>query len=312
MDAATRLLVIAPHPDDETLATGGLLQRARAVDAAVSVLFLTRGDNNPWPQRWLERRWRLDAAARRRWGERRMAEARQALAQLGLPGSVATQFGWPDMGLTDQLVGDGDTMHARLAAHIEAFVPNLVIVPALGDGHPDHSAAHVLAMSVLATLGWQGQCLAYLVHGQAGRIAAVTIDLDEAQQADKRRALACHASQMSLSRKRLLRQVTAAEHFHALDAPVLGARGRAFPQIPAWLTPTFEMLVHAGARTRVERLGPPAASAARSPKSTAVAGPAYRKLCWRWRSPWIFDHWGWRQVPPGSPQSPLDRHSRTG
>ncbi|MCB1569830.1 MAG: PIG-L family deacetylase, partial [Xanthomonadales bacterium] len=50
-----RLLVVVPHPDDETLATGGLIQRALLAGAALRVVFATDGDNNPWPQRWLER-----------------------------------------------------------------------------------------------------------------------------------------------------------------------------------------------------------------------------------------------------------------
>jgi hypothetical protein len=54
--AADRLLVFAPHPDDETIATGELIQLARASGAVVHVVFATDGDNNPWPQRWCERR----------------------------------------------------------------------------------------------------------------------------------------------------------------------------------------------------------------------------------------------------------------
>jgi N-acetyl-1-D-myo-inositol-2-amino-2-deoxy-alpha-D-glucopyranoside deacetylase len=48
-----RLLILAPHPDDESIATGGLIQVARGVGAAVRVIVLTDGDNNPWPQRWI-------------------------------------------------------------------------------------------------------------------------------------------------------------------------------------------------------------------------------------------------------------------
>ena len=44
--AADRLLVFAPHPDDETLATGELIQLARESGASVRVVFGTDGDNN--------------------------------------------------------------------------------------------------------------------------------------------------------------------------------------------------------------------------------------------------------------------------
>ena len=46
--AQDRLLVVAPHPDDETIAAGGLIQSALHAGAAVRVLFATDGDNNPW------------------------------------------------------------------------------------------------------------------------------------------------------------------------------------------------------------------------------------------------------------------------
>ena len=52
----TRLLVVAPHPDDETIATGLLIQQVKEAGGEVQILLLTAGDNNPWPQRWLERR----------------------------------------------------------------------------------------------------------------------------------------------------------------------------------------------------------------------------------------------------------------
>jgi len=77
-----RIMVFAPHPDDETLATGGLLQQAVAAGSAVQVIFATDGDNNPWPQRAIERRWHLTPADRIRWGTRRRKEALAALSAL--------------------------------------------------------------------------------------------------------------------------------------------------------------------------------------------------------------------------------------
>jgi LmbE family N-acetylglucosaminyl deacetylase len=50
-----RLLVVAPHPDDETLGAGGLLQRAAARGAAVRLCYATSGENNPWAQAAFER-----------------------------------------------------------------------------------------------------------------------------------------------------------------------------------------------------------------------------------------------------------------
>src|SRR5262245_15878805 len=45
--AATRLLLVAPHPDDETLGAGGLIQRVQATGGVVKVVYLTDGDGYP-------------------------------------------------------------------------------------------------------------------------------------------------------------------------------------------------------------------------------------------------------------------------
>src|ERR1700689_5081239 len=41
-----RIVVVAPHPDDEVLGAGGLIQQACAVGAEVHVIYLTNGDHN--------------------------------------------------------------------------------------------------------------------------------------------------------------------------------------------------------------------------------------------------------------------------
>ncbi|PYI83224.1 MAG: hypothetical protein DMF09_12355, partial [Verrucomicrobia bacterium] len=62
--SSSRLILFAPHPDDESLACSILLQRAVRAGAAIRVVYATDGDDNPWPQRVLERKWRLDATDR--------------------------------------------------------------------------------------------------------------------------------------------------------------------------------------------------------------------------------------------------------
>ena len=99
--AADRILVYAVHPDDETLGAGGLIQQALASGAEVHVTFVTDGDNNPWPQRFVERRWKLPAGHRERWGQRRRHEARAALAELGVAGTQARFLGVPDQWLAE-------------------------------------------------------------------------------------------------------------------------------------------------------------------------------------------------------------------
>jgi len=54
-------MMFAAHPDDESLACSIVLQQAVRAGAAIRVVYATDGDDNPWPQRVLERKWRLNA-----------------------------------------------------------------------------------------------------------------------------------------------------------------------------------------------------------------------------------------------------------
>ena len=78
-----KVLVIAPHPDDESLATGGLLQRVFSQKIPVRIVFATNGENNPWAQRYWDRIWRIGPDKRVQWGQRRRQEALNAICSLG-------------------------------------------------------------------------------------------------------------------------------------------------------------------------------------------------------------------------------------
>ncbi len=233
--AQDRLLVFAPHPDDETIATGGLIQSALRAGARVEVLFATDGDNNPWPQRWLERRWRVDADARTRWGARRRAEALAALDRLAVAGHAAEPrfLGWPDQGLTERLMDHPRAIDA-LRDRITAFAPSHVAMPALGDAHPDHSALHVMAELALLQVGLRCVRLAYCVHG-ASSPDALEVASDESVRACKRAAMEAYASQLALSRNRLVALAERAETFEASVAGSAAIEGN-----PASITMAFE------------------------------------------------------------------------
>ena len=83
-----RTMIIAPHPDDDVIAAGGLLQRVVAAGGDVSVVFVTDGENNPWPQRYMQRRWFLGSEDRAAWGAMRRREALCSLARLGVPKAI--------------------------------------------------------------------------------------------------------------------------------------------------------------------------------------------------------------------------------
>jgi LmbE family N-acetylglucosaminyl deacetylase len=298
LSASSRLLVVAPHPDDETLACGVLIQQVLAAGGVVRVLLLTDGDDNPWPQRWLERRWRIDAADRRRWGLRRRGEATRALARLGLPASTLQPLGWADLGLTTRLRDERPAALATLAAAAEAFAPTLIAVPALGDRHPDHGAAHVLCRLALADRAALLEWLAYPVHGGHAEGLANGPAASPGQQQGKLAALAEHATQMALSGVRMRRLATRPERFARLDGQPVPGGPRLPWRPPPPLHPFLRLLLAdtGGVSDRpwrevVERDGDGYRLAAHAP-----SGPCFAKLHLDWPSPWIFDHWGWCQL----------------
>lgn len=199
-----RVTLLAPHPDDESLAAGGLIQQAVASGADVRVIFATDGDNNPWPQRWVERRWRIDAGCRRRWGEQRRAEARRALGILGVPEARMEFFGLPDAGLLRLWRRRDETARGRFIRVFRDRPPSLLILPSPGDRHPDHQGAFHFATEALRRLGQRPALFSYLIHPGWFRFepSGFPLHLTREQQAAKRQAILCHETQTSLSRGR--------------------------------------------------------------------------------------------------------------
>jgi LmbE family N-acetylglucosaminyl deacetylase len=168
----TRLLVIAPHPDDEVLGAGGLMQRVHATGGVVRVVYLTDGDGYPEGVKQEDRVETPTANDYLGYGKRRRREARAALIRLGLADAFQTFLGFPDGGLcqltraywserrgayrspytrltrpsrSEMLVPAtkyrGEDLSQELALIIGDFKPTMIAVPRLEDQHADHCAA---------------------------------------------------------------------------------------------------------------------------------------------------------------------------
>ena len=231
-----RLLVLAVHPDDESLCAGGLIQQALARGGEVRVVFLTDGDNNPWPQRYIERRWHIDDAARARWGKRRDGEALAALECLGVQPESISFWHYPDQGLTRLLLEDGEELIGKLSREISQWQPTLVLTPSLCDLHPDHSALAVLLHLALERDGFRDtrpfELLDYLVHTRGDEVLgeSLEISLSPEQVAVKREAILSHATQMALSRGRF---VAFAQPTEVFQVSTKDGRSRASRGLPS-------------------------------------------------------------------------------
>ena len=94
----SRVLIIAPHPDDETLSTGGLIQSAVEANAHVKVVYLTHGDYNEIASIFFKKWPLLTTADFIKSGQIRKKEAVAAMSVLGLGEKDLTFLGYPDFG----------------------------------------------------------------------------------------------------------------------------------------------------------------------------------------------------------------------
>jgi LmbE family N-acetylglucosaminyl deacetylase len=223
-----RLLLLAPHPDDETLAAGGLVQRTIARGGSARVVFATDGENNPWTQRLVERRFRIGPEDSARFGRRRHQEALAALAELGLSADDAVFLGFPDQAITGLLLEGDEAAVDRLGSLLADWRPTLLVLPSPFDLHPDHSALAVLARLALGRLAPERapRALSYVVHRSKIMKAGVAADgpdvarfePTEAEKDRKRRAIRCHATQLAVHRRKFLSFAERQEIFFPVEA----------------------------------------------------------------------------------------------
>lgn len=191
-----RVLVIAPHPDDELLALGGTIAHLKETGHQVLVVFLTNGDANRAAKSLFTLNPLRRAEDYRALGRRRQKEAVASLRVLGVPMSSILFLGYPDGGLM-ALLGNhwkrdapytspftkanhafyansfnaralycGEDLVADLALIARRFGPTVIYMPHPEDGHPDHRAAVQLVLAALATveLAEEPQLRLYIVH----------------------------------------------------------------------------------------------------------------------------------------------------
>lgn len=186
-----RILIIAPHIDDEAIGAAGYAADAIANGADVYVAFLTAGDCNRFSARILNKTLDPSALNYLSVGRTRIAEAKSAMQMLGVPSSHYFILGYPDRGLRAILDNRHDVIRSRgtqkravpyeealspgspysyaslmndMAQVVEASKPTIVIAPVTFDMHPDHAAAAEITDQILDDMDVHPHRLGYLVH----------------------------------------------------------------------------------------------------------------------------------------------------
>jgi LmbE family N-acetylglucosaminyl deacetylase/ribosomal protein S18 acetylase RimI-like enzyme len=95
-----RILVVSPHPDDEMLGCGGLMQQAVEAGAEVRVALMTNGDASELAVIFGEKELSRSAQSYIALGRKRQQETLSALAAIGVPRQNVYLLGYPNNGLT--------------------------------------------------------------------------------------------------------------------------------------------------------------------------------------------------------------------
>ncbi|MFC7431628.1 MULTISPECIES: PIG-L family deacetylase [unclassified Agrococcus] len=188
VEGIARVVVVAAHPDDESLGAGGLLARCARLGVPADVLIATDGDaSHP----------RSPTHSRAELGARRRRESVVAAAAVGVDADRLVHLGVADGAVAQHeddvvaaivdLVGDGRGV--------------LLVAPYRGDGHPDHEAAGRAA--AIAARRTDARLLEYpiwLLHAAEPSALAdaqlVHLALDDAERHAKHAAIDAHASQV--------------------------------------------------------------------------------------------------------------------
>jgi LmbE family N-acetylglucosaminyl deacetylase len=93
-----RILILAPHPDDEAIGCAGIIQKAMQAQAKVRVVYFTNGDNNQLAFIVYEKRLTFRKGEFIHMGKVRRKEAISAMKSLGLGEADLTFLGYPDFG----------------------------------------------------------------------------------------------------------------------------------------------------------------------------------------------------------------------
>jgi len=93
-----RILILAPHPDDEAIGCAGVIQEAVANGAKVKVAYLTSGENNEVAFIVYEKRLTVRKGEFLHMGEVRQSESIEAMKLLGIDKENLIFLGYPDFG----------------------------------------------------------------------------------------------------------------------------------------------------------------------------------------------------------------------
>ena len=192
---ARKVLVVAPHPDDETLGCGGLISLLAQNGSAFYIVFVTDGsashrNSRAWPSA------RLAA--------QREQEACNALARLGIPNAALLFLRLSDANMPAPEAPAWENAVATVSDVLRRFGPELALLPWRRDPHCDHRASWLLSQHALRQASVHPDTLEYAIwldefgevedYPKPREAERIRVNVGSAL-ASKRAAIAAHESQ---------------------------------------------------------------------------------------------------------------------
>ena len=200
---ASSVLVLAPHPDDETIGCGGSAALYGQAGIPVQALVMTDGSlwGEPPPGMGVV--------------EAREGETRAAARVLGCAEPIFARH-------PDRHLSTGSALVAEIVAQVRVSGADTVFAPSLWEVHPDHRVLAQVAIDAIQALG-EGHTLVQYEVGMP-LLPNVLVDITPVLEC-KQRAMACFASQLAM--QAYDRHVNALNVFrtYTLPASVLAAEG---------------------------------------------------------------------------------------
>ncbi|MBC3787579.1 PIG-L deacetylase family protein [Spirosoma utsteinense] len=190
-------LVIAPHPDDESLGCGGTIAQLRAMGYAVHVVFVSDGTmSHPNSIAYPANRLR----------DLRESEARDALQILGVEAGACTFLRFRDRDVPGKDSPGFLEAATVLASLIDRLKPSTVFVPWRRDPHPDHRSSWQILNEARQYSHWQPRVLEYLIWlwelgtpadmPDPAEVTLWTVPIDAVLE-QRNQAIAAHRSQVT-------------------------------------------------------------------------------------------------------------------
>lgn len=175
------VLVLAPHPDDESLGCGGTIRLLTRSGVPVDVAFMTRGELG------LEVPDAASPTDQQQLADCRTREAVEACRLLG----VRDYF---FLGGSDGRLAEQDHLADVIANRLRAGGYTRIFCPWSGEAHPDHVATYHHCRRALHKVG--GQILTWLYEVWTPMQPNFVVPIDETM-ADKEAAISQHVSQLA-------------------------------------------------------------------------------------------------------------------